>query len=522
MGWPSRTLALLLVGLVAPALGCGAVEDPPGRTIVPATTGAELALPETGSPASTGGPDAAEPALDTAHEPGHGARIASIAMRTWIYVGPDDRSTKLGYLRAGAVVDRAEEPAGTTNCAGGWYRILPRGFVCVGKGASLAIDHQVAAAAVRGPNRKGPIPYEYVFAGSPPPHLYFRLPSWKDQEYAEGKGVKAHAKLHASRLAAIPLDDVPDFLAQGRELPKPYGADEKLHFASGHAGRAKEASAFGLITSFDWNGRRFGLTTELDLLPLDRTKVAKASKFQGIVVPPPPPEGANPTDDKAFAPELAFVPAVVPRSGAAKLKRVGTSYVDDGVAPPRSGWVLTGHHNGHTGGLLETTSGAWIAADALAFQERHSDTQGQAEAGRKWIEVSIKKQLLVAWEGTRPVFATLVSTGRGGMSDPTTTTATVRGVFFIRAKHVSGTMDGTQGEDSYELHDVPFIQYFHEGYALHGAFWHDEFGKPRSHGCVNLSPPDAAWLFEWTDPFVPAEWHGAVNAEGGTMVWVHG
>jgi hypothetical protein len=501
-------------GLLALAMGCGAAEDPPGRAIDASAPAAALRLPDEAEPALAG-PD------DEAHEPGHGPKIASIAMRTWIYVAPDDRSTKLGYLRAGAIVDRSEQAAGTTNCAGGWYRVLPRGYVCVGKGASLALDHQVAEAAVRGPNRAGPLPYQYVFSDAPPPNLYFRLPTRKEQDHAEGGGVQAHAKLHAARLASIPLDAVPDFLAQGRELPKPYGAAEKLHFGSGHAGRAKESSAFGLITSFEWTNRRFGLTTELDLLPLDRTKPAVASTFHGIAVPPPPPEGANPGGDKNFAPELAYVPALA-RNGASKFKREHGVFVEAGIAPWRSGWVLTGHHNGHTGGLLETTEGAWIAAEALAFAERREDPLGYAAAGKKWIDVSIKKQLIVAWEGTRAVYGTLVSTGRGGMADAATTTATIRGTFFIRSKHVSGTMDGTEGQDTYELHDVPFIQYFHEGYALHGAFWHDEFGKPRSHGCVNLAPADAAWFFEWTDPVVPPEWHGAVNGEGGTLVWTHG
>ncbi|MFO0587686.1 MAG: L,D-transpeptidase [Polyangiaceae bacterium] len=509
-----RTLAptFLLAALVS---GCGAAEDPPGRAIDRGGPASALKLPD----GADSGPAEAE---DAAHEPGHGAKIASIAMRTWIYVSPDDRSTKLGYLRAGAIIDRAEKSAGDTNCAGGWYRILPRGFVCVGKGASLSLDHQVAEAALRGPNRKGPIPYQYVFSADPPPNLYFRLPSRREQDHAEGGGVAAHAKMHERELAAIPLDTVPKFLAAGRELPKPYGADEKLHFGSGHAGKAKESSAFGLITSFEWTGRRFGLTTELDLLPLDRTRPAKISLFHGVVVPKMPAEGANPSGDKNFAPELAYVPALVPRDGATKLRRVNGQFVEDGIAPWRSAWVLTGHHNGHTGGLLETTEGVWIAAEALVFTERHDDPLGFAQAGKKWIDVSIKKQLLVAWEGTRAVYGTLVSTGRGGMSDPETTTATIRGTFFIRSKHVSGTMDGNAGQDSFELHDVPFIQYFHEGYALHGAFWHDEFGRPRSHGCVNLAPTDAAWLFEWTDPIVPPEWHGAVNSEGGTLVWTHG
>ena len=64
-------------------------------------------------------------------------------------------------------------------------------------------------------------------------------------------------------------------------------------------------------------------------------------------------------------------------------------------------------------------------------------------------------------------------------------------------------------------------------YAAHGfeivaTATHDDFGKPRSHGCINLAPADAAWIFEWTDPIVPPDWHGAVNAEGGTLVWTHG
>src|SRR5262249_9238543 len=156
-----------------------------------------------------------------------------------------------------------------------------------------------------------------------------------------------------------------------------------------------------------------------------------------------------------------YVPAIA-RDGAATLKRVNGQYVEDGIAPGRSGWVLTGHHNGHLGGLLETTAGVWIAAEGLVFAERRDDPLGYAQSGKKWIDVSIKTQLLVAWEGTRAVYGPLVPTGRGGMSDPETTTATVRGTFFIRSKHVSGTMDGNAGEDSYELHDVPFIQYFHE------------------------------------------------------------
>jgi lipoprotein-anchoring transpeptidase ErfK/SrfK len=94
---------------------------------------------------------------------------------------------------------------------------------------------------------------------------------------------------------------------------------------------------------------------------------------------------------------------------------------------------------------------------------------------------------------------------------------------MIHAKHVSGTMDGDEeATEPFDLRDVPYIQYFHKGYALHGAYWHDDFGKVRSHGCVNLAPRDAAWLFEWTDPEVPEGWHGALNPNAGTLVYIHG
>jgi lipoprotein-anchoring transpeptidase ErfK/SrfK len=120
------------------------------------------------------------------------------------------------------------------------------------------------------------------------------------------------------------------------------------------------------------------------------------------------------------------------------------------------------------------------------------------------------------------VYVTLVSSGRGGLADPEKVEeATARGTFMIFQKDVSSTMDGDEDRaDSYSLRDVPFVQYFHKGYALHGTYWHDEYGKVRSHGCVNVAPIDAAWLFEWTDPVVPPDWHGVINKERGTVVLV--
>ncbi len=449
------------------------------------------------APAPASSSDATPP---EALEAGHGPKIASIAMRTWIYDAPRERAGKLGYLRAGAIVDRSEGSHGSTGCEGGWYRVAPRGFVCVGKGASLALDHPVVQAAPRGPDRSAQLPYQYAISRSPPPHLYFRLPTEGDQRRVEGVTIKQHVRERAADFAGLALDEPPPFLLEGKDLPKPYGA-EKLLAYSVHTGRARESSAFGLVSIFSHTDRRFALTTELDLIPLDRTKPATIGTPLGVAL------------------ERGGAPAFVRGAGAPLYRMDGPRQVEIGTARARQGLELTGVKKG---GLAETTSGAWVPVASVVAADVREDRSKHAERGRRWLDISIQKQMLVAYEGKTPVWATMVSTGRGGMSDPTETTATIRGTFYVRSKHVSGTMDGEEGTDeAFDLRDVPYIQYFHEGYALHGAYWHDDFGRPRSHGCVNLSPADAAWLFRFTDPPVPDEWHGATSPQGGTLIYIH-
>jgi lipoprotein-anchoring transpeptidase ErfK/SrfK len=479
-------VAALLIAACAPGA------DPPGRTA--SSSGApRLPLPNT-EPTVVEASDAPPP---ESLEPGGGDKIASIAMRTWIYDAPRPRSQKLGYLRAGAVVDRSSASFGTAGCEGGWYRIAPRGYVCVGKGASLSIDHPIVQAAPRGPDRKGATPYAYAISRSPPPHLYFRLPSEADQRRVEGATYRTHVRERLADFPGLDLDPVPRFLAEGHSLPKIYGSEKNLAF-SVHTGRARDNSAFGLISIFDHTGRRFALTTELDIIPLDRTKAATVGAPLGIVL------------TKGGAPGFASA------AGAPVFEMVGPRQREVGTLKGRQAVELSGNEKG---GLVETVDGTWVPEASLTIANVRKDRSGHAERGRKWISISIEKQLLVAYEGEKPVFATLVSSGRGGMGDPEETLATIRGSFYVRAKHVSGTMDGDQGsEEAFDLRDVPSIQYFHEGYALHGAYWHDDFGRPRSHGCINLAPGDAAWLFAWTDPQVPLEWHGAVSPQGGTLI----
>jgi lipoprotein-anchoring transpeptidase ErfK/SrfK len=106
--------------------------------------------------------------------------------------------------------------------------------------------------------------------------------------------------------------------------------------------------------------------------------------------------------------------------------------------------------------------------------------------GERWIDVNLSQQMLYAFEGDTIVASFLVSTGVPAFP-------TVTGKFHIYIKLVSTLMAG----DGYYLPDVPYTMYFYKGYGLHGTYWHNNFGHPMSHGCVNMYTPDAEWLFYW-------------------------
>lgn len=111
-------------------------------------------------------------------------------------------------------------------------------------------------------------------------------------------------------------------------------------------------------------------------------------------------------------------------------------------------------------------------------------------ASGKWIDVDLSQQSMTAYEGQRPVFRTLVSSGLPQFP-------TIAGTFSIYVKYESADMSGGSGDDAYFLPSVPYVMYFYGNYGLHGTYWHHNFGRPMSHGCVNLPTPDAEWLFSW-------------------------
>jgi hypothetical protein len=115
----------------------------------------------------------------------------------------------------------------------------------------------------------------------------------------------------------------------------------------------------------------------------------------------------------------------------------------------------------------------------------------------KWIEINIETQTLTCFEGKAAVFSTRISSGVGGLSTP-------RGEHHVLYKRYTRRMVGGSGDSYYDLPGVAFPVYFtRSAVAIHGTYWHNDFVRPHSHGCVNVTNQAAQWIFRWTDPVVP-------------------
>ena len=160
--------------------------------------------------------------------------------------------------------------------------------------------------------------------------------------------------------------------------------------------------------------------------------------------------------------------------------------------------------------------GRWVERKHL----REIDVQEPpAEVGKgvdtRWADVDLDKQMVVIYDGRKPVFATLISSGRERDRTPT-------GVFRVTRKKKRTTMRSDRGKRQTYSAAVPWSTYFHEGIAFHTAYWHDTFGKARSHGCVNLSPSDARTVYDHLGPEVPEGWSVVYGHESqlGSVVQV--
>jgi len=526
-----RRVASLLAGagaVMALVVGCKTNNDPPKEGIVALSAPAEQA-----------------PALDPAMEPKEGGpRIGAVEMVAPIFLKPDRRSPKIGYLRAGGTAVRGEKPVAFDDCQGGYYKVLPAGYVCASVEATTNVKHPILRALTKRPDLSKPMPYPYAFVRAIAPN-YYRVPTKAEQfqyEMSLDRHLRSYKKLKdqwdeinvgandvpldpqgnavgqpptdppelsdSARFGGDGEDAIPWFFQSGRKIPNI--STFKVPEYAIITNRVARKAGLALIGTFVGpNDRRFAMTTDARLVPTSKLKPARGSTFHGVDM------------TKGWELPLAFV-----------REETAITYDLSRLARDKKGELafhtavqLTGKSKKlGDDRYVEAKDGSWIRDKDLAIAVKSSELPKFATGTKKWIDISILGQTLVLYEGTKPVYATAVATGRDGLGDPKKTFSTVRGTFKIREKHVTTTMDAHEVDNKFELRDVPWVEYFESGYAIHAALWHDDFGRPRSHGCINLSPIDARRVFLWTDPPLPTDWHGVNASEStgeGTTVHIH-
>jgi lipoprotein-anchoring transpeptidase ErfK/SrfK len=266
--------------------------------------------------------------------------------------------------------------------------------------------------------------------------------------------------------------------------------------------------------TFSWRGRSWHKTTKGLVAPADRFWQQGASDFHGIEL-----------DGEKWQLPVGFVfgqNKTVPTYELDLEKKTATAKGSVARFEPlqlRYEYVELAKVE-----YYQLASGEWV-------RDRHirvtTPAPRPADIGpsERWIDVDVSEQTLVVFEGDRPLYATLISTGKESR-DKAKDHSTPRGRWRIREKHIASTMDGdgtAAGDLPYSIEDVPYVMFFHKAYATHGAFWHANYGVQMSHGCVNLAPLDAKWLFLNSAPALPDGYHGvwSTDAQPGSWVVVH-
>ncbi|MBW2462972.1 MAG: L,D-transpeptidase [Deltaproteobacteria bacterium] len=372
---------------------------------------------------------------------------------TPVFVAMGPEAWGLGIVRRGSTL-RARLRSQGPGCDGHWFELEQGGYVCSTRGFRVRAQQQ-----------------DQVGDEAEPPNFEALLP------YRYGRVVSQDA----FRYEDLPTQAQRDRLAAGVSMP---GVAEKLvgdYFVTidgevEHEGHNYVRTVAGRYVDAEYIGDH--ARTELHGELLD--------------------------DDTALP--LAFV--IDDETPSYRVSAEGL--VAEGTAPKYSRFRPTGLVTRGEVTCVLTALGACIPRDSLRVVWAIDRPSG-VPAGERWVHVNLSEQTLVAYEGDRALFATVITSGKAGYDTP-------EGTYRIQHKYLSIRMSGDDPvEGVYDVDEVPWTMYYHRGYALHGAYWHDGFGRVRSHGCTNIAPADARWLYRWTTPHVPRGWHG--RREEGT--WVH-
>lgn len=440
-----------------------------------------------------------------------------------IHAKPDIDSAKLGFLRIGtrlAVSAKVSDP----ECPKGWYELEGGGFACASKG--LVVDKQDPYLSYQPAKAKidTPFPYAWAYVRRWNAPMWWRVPTVEEVAEAEKQRLVLEAIREGKPLPGEEPaggggdgdgggggesggegpDELPSIDDEGDEPepppeptpPEPAEPEEpvepiKLPLNPGSPWLEK-----GFFVSVGeevkeegrsyWRTARGGLVSKNDAYPYG------PKDFQG----------------QALTPETTYPFGFVMVKDGTKLLDLDEQGKTKVVrAVDKRTFLDVEEEVEHAGKTyMRTVDGLLVKKDVLRIPDLQPLPKG-LDPWDRWIDVDLGKQMLVAYEGTRPVYVTLISSGKKGKPEEPFETPTGR--FRIYSKQITSNMDGATATDgNYAIQDVPWVMYFEGSYALHGAFWHESFGSVRSHGCVNLGPSDARWLFYWTTPFLPETWHG--------------
>jgi hypothetical protein len=561
----ARSLTLTSLALVAFAAACekqpppGATDDAPTRSEAP-RAGSPVLPPELApTPSSKAAPPSSAATPPAPEAPYTGPWFAVTSSAAGVYSDTSfDRGKKIGFIRSGGRVPVEDANLDKKNCTGGWYKVRSGGFVCGNYGTTDLSNPEVKFATSQ-PNLKEILPYPYARNAKNGTPLYKTVPSreqmdryepyLKEAEKAKDKDATAKAPSEralavAEKLAAadkietaVPIAAqepagttlLPAPVAvQDPEPDKPWwqqdNIKDRLHEMKLDALTAdsddvlakRMVSGFYVAVdkTFRWNGRSWYKTTKGLVTPSDRMWQTAGSTFKGVEL-----------DGTTYKLPLGWVYGGNKSAGTFSIDPVANTIrnaksIDRFVAIPLTGKSIEFQGKDY----VELTDGTFMKKAQLRITEPGPPPQGLTE-NERYIDVDLSTQTLVAFEGSRAVYATLISSGKHSKNkDKDHSTPT--GEWRVREKHVTTTMDGdgtAAGDLPYSIEDVPFVQYYFRSFALHAAFWHTNFGVQMSHGCVNLSPLDAKWLFFFTGPHLPEGFHGvwSTDSQAGSRVIVH-
>ncbi|HEU4537542.1 MAG TPA: L,D-transpeptidase [Polyangiaceae bacterium] len=476
-----------------------------------AATGAALA--GEGSAKTLAGEGSAKTPADEGAADAAGPRALGLSYPTWVYPAPARTPGPFGAVRPGTFVAllSPEPRAGKGGCRGGWLAVSPAGFLCNDDHVSLDPAHPLGAAGVGelvAPLREGVLPYRYAFSRRAP--VYGRVPTPAEQERVEGPeerrprarkptkgGFGGHDELTVDEEIAAEAE-VPAALAGGRPLPTPQGPAPLVRKW------VPEGSTVAFSRAFRAEGRTWLVSTDFGLVPADRVVSYRTSDFGGVKL-----------------------------GGEARLPRAwARRHARPFYRREAGGWVPTGERLAArasvalTGDRVEAPKGAYWKVEGpgetYLFEgevavARLRPPPGGTGPDEKWIDIRLRDGTLVAYEGATPVYATMVSGGAGGAGGPDDTdhdlvlkSATPVGAYRVSWKIGASRMSPEPGEpERFWLAEVPYTLYFRPPFAIHTAYWHEDFGSPKSAGCVNVSPADGKFLFGWVDPPLPkGGWQG--------------